>query len=451
MNSLLKQVKKVYSSELFMHVLGLHRDSNCWKIALISLQDKGERIELLHTLRQEDKPLEILETILSKKPYHIASALSADQVILRSLSLDIRGWDHILKVLPFQIEDLIPFPKEHTLLLPFLEQETAQGSTVKLVATQHSFLKEMLSAIHTLGMDPHHMTTAVHALKRWARFVAPQERSLFLLYVSQKSSFGALLLDEDIKIFKTFSYERNGESLRIKTFLESQLEGSTSLPWLIAGESELLNEEFPSLPVTKQLQEYAIPIGICLEVLAKDGKSIEWCQNTLEAPSRRKKNRKTLFTTIALLMGCTILFGPLGHRLLAKHETSLFTRAKTALATLHIPTKTLDLQGALERLVMRQDELSQEAQFGPYSPSLSLALSSISRATLSLDPHQPPTIRTLNYYVSASKQPTLDIEWACPSKDSLRSIKTALNRLQTPKIAVCRENETLLFTSFVME
>ncbi len=431
-----------------MHALALHNDGTSWKIALVSQHEGSEQVELLRSLRPEDKPLETLKTVLFGKTVHIASAISAEQILLRPLELDILGWNNILKILPFQAEDVIPFPKEQTLLLAFLEKETSQGSSIRLVATQKTTIENHLSDLAHIEIDPRTTTTTVHALKRWAKFVVPQENSLLLLYIGQESSFGALLLNGEIATFKTFSSENKGEWLRVKEFLESKADNAP-LPWLVAGNPELLNVEVFSLPVSKQLQEYAIPIGICLDVLTRDGRSIQWRQDELRPPVYANKTRKKLFTATAIFLACAALLGPLGHFLISRHQENLLARAEHALQKLHINAKNPSLEDSLELLTANHEELALERQFGPYSASLSTLLAQISQASLSLEKTQLPVLKKMSYL--STKQPRLEIQWICPSIESARTLKTSLSGLQSFKTAELRENKTLLLTTFVIE
>lgn len=430
-----------------MYSLAIHLDGPFWKVALLTFRDDIPQIVLLKTLEGEETPLDALKAILYKKPYSIASALPADAFLLRELEMEIKGWNNVLSALPFQAEELIPFPKEQAIVLPFLESFTDHSSNVRLLSTKREYLETHISSLNAKGIDPHFVTTAVHALKRWALFVLPEHPSSFVVYLSKEQSFVILLRNKEIAEFKLFSIDRVGDWHRIKEYFTSRLTEGETFPWISAGDPHLLGEEIPSSGIPEQLQSFALPIGIGLENLARDGKSVQWRKEELEPPSLQKKQTKSLIFILALLGGASAIFGPLGHLFLANHSEALFQRAQTALEKIGSPVKRMDISEMLDLLQMQKSQLDEEKRLGSYSPTVTLFLTCLSETLGNIDKVQLPAISSLRYEINARGEPHLDVELDCPSKESVRCLKTLLSNLQTLRIAKWKEKDLNVFIS----
>lgn len=417
-----------------MYSLAIYREGSSWKVALLTEKEKIPQIVLLRTLGIEEHPLPILKPLLEKKSYILASALDADKVLLRTMKLEITGFDKVLAALPFQAEDSIPFSKEETLLCPFLLEEDKQSTTVRLVATKRDSLTSHISFLNESGIDPHFVTTTIHALRRWARFAAPKEPALFIAYISRQQCLVAYLKDEEIVECKAFSLDNLGEWQRVKKYFSSMQPEDQTIPWIVAGQPQIFSEQIPSIPVSESLQTYAIPIGIGLEALADDKRSVQWRKEELLPASTKLRRRKKFVLTLAFLLGSFCLFGPLGHTLLRHHQGDLSKRAAVVLEKLGTPVKQMDMEEMIEILLDQKAELEKEKHLGPHFPMLSCFLLQLSQASLGIDKKDLPFLTSLHYDIGTSGKPKLEMEWSIPSKEAAQYIKTSLSRMKELKI-----------------
>jgi len=424
-----------------MYSLAIHQDGPFWKIALLTFKEKTPQIVLLKALDIGEMPIEALKKVLHKKPYFVASALSADKILLRELEMDIKGWNNVLSALPFQAEELIPFPKEQTILHPFLDSSAGHSSRVQLVATKQEALETHLSHMHEKGIDPQFVTTTVHALKRWSLFVLPEHPSCFLVYLDKEQGFVILLRDSEVVEFKTFSPDHPGDWQRVKEYFKTKLVEGETLPWVAAGESPWLEGEIEPIAVPESLRKFALSIGIGLESLERDGKSVQWRKEALEPPFLQKKQVKSLLLTLTILLSTSCIFGPLGHFFLRKHNEALFQRAEAALEKIGTPVKRMHCDEMLKLLQMQKDQLYQEKRFGALSPSTTWFLTHLEQACAAIDQATLPSLSSLKYEMDAHGETKLRVEWDCPSKESIRTLKKHLMSMEEIKLVQWKEKD----------
>ena len=276
------------------YILAVHLENDSWKVALLRLQEGKSEILLLKTLDLNENPLEALKTILHKKTFVLASALEAQHWVLRRLELGIKGWKNILAALPFQAEEIIPFPKEQTVLIPFLEEETAKSTKLRLIATKREFVENHIASMNRINLDPHAVTTTVHALKRFIRFALPKVSSIFLVYGHKEHGFAAFLRNGEIVEFKTAAFERPEQWRRMKEYFLKVAPEAKELPWVVLGNLELLGEKNPpSLDIDPSLVDYALPIGIALEAAICDKNSVQLRNGELSPPLPHAKREQS--------------------------------------------------------------------------------------------------------------------------------------------------------------
>lgn len=215
------------------------------------------------------------------------TGLEANEVILRNLSLKLRSKREVLAALPFQVENLLPYPSEDLLLLPTLKT-SPEGSEISLLATSKSALSK-----HLEGIDSDIVSCVPLALYRYARHFFPQKRSAFLF---DGNTFIAI---EDGNL------------------VASQVVGEKGFERALA----LMMQKFPdiSLPVIEKGPNFenAIPIGLALDAATNDersgqfrmGKSISEKRTT-----KRKRQYIVFFSLCGTFVFTTLVFGHLQLR-----------------------------------------------------------------------------------------------------------------------------------------
>jgi hypothetical protein len=430
-----------------MYSLAIHSEGGSWKVALLTIKEKSPQILLLKALDIEEKPIEVLKKFLHKKPYSIASALSANEIILRHLEMEIKGPDQVFAALPFQIEELIPFPKEQTIIHPFLET-APHGSHVCLIATKHEYLDAHISFMRSKGIDPQFITTAIHALKRWAHFVLPEQPSVFAVYLNKEQSFVILVRNKKIVEFKAFSANNVGDWHRVKEYFQSKCLEKEDLPWIVAGEPALIDETIETISIPDQLQKFALAIGIGLDNLINDEQSVQWRKEGLTSPALQKNQSRSLITISSLLICSALFFGPIGHFFLRKHDMALLQRSQAALEKIGSPAKRMNCNEILALLQLQKSQLEQDKRFGALSPSATWFISRFASACSTIDLVKLPSVSSLRYEVNVKGESQLHIDCSCPDKESLQALKKGLETLKDIQLTQWKEKKLAVSLSF---
>ena len=329
-----------------MYVLAFYREGDCLQVALLHKQNQTPEIKLLRAFslseKNDVKPLYALASVLEKKDFYTVSALTSTESLFRKTSVQALQKKDVKKALPFLIEDLLPFDKEEGHFVYQITPQQAQKiSEITFFATTHDFLKGHLEGMEALEIDPDYVNCSSMGLYRFARFVAPQASDLLVYYFGHECS--SLIWIKDKKLQLSLPISMGNESFIAalhkdfpdKTLLKPPLidelppytkacaekwhqelerafsfcQKSGPLP------SSLLFTSFdaPSIDMTSLIKKhftieiitapeefcnYSIPIGIGLDTLAQNSKTLQLRKE--DAPSKKTKKRLRQSTLFAL-------------------------------------------------------------------------------------------------------------------------------------------------------
>jgi len=227
---------------------------------------------------------------ISQKNTVSVTGLETNEVILRNLSLKLKSKREVLAALPFQVENLLPYPSEELLLLPTLKT-TAEGSDISLLATSKSAVSK-----HLKERDSDIVSCVPLALYRYARHFYPQNNSAFLFDGN------------------TFIAIEDGE------LVASQFVGEKGFERALA----LMTQKFPDIPfpvIEKGPNfENAIPIGLALDAALNDERSGQFRmgKSISDKQKARQKKQNTVFLSLCAAFFFTTLV--LGHLQLRSRE-----------------------------------------------------------------------------------------------------------------------------------
>lgn len=297
-----------------MKYVGLSWEAGLLKAATLS--STGE-IESLETFS------EVPEKFIKNKNIYLVTGLASDQVLRREVSLKLQKSSAILKALPFQLETLLPFDRQETVIYPIL-YSTAEGTDVVIFATTRSKIGHHLQSVR---VDPDQISCVPLALARFLRSLFPDEPLIRWIHENT-----GIALDHDKVVFSQ-SFD---DPLRLNAYLDLKFS------------SYLRIQEV-------KFSEYAIAIGLALEGLKKNS-----CQ--FKTPLFQKP--KPIF--IKSLMALTLLTAIFGFTRLHLQEKKL---EKTIATHFSAPTVSLP-----EKISLWQQHLLKESQTPPlvaHVPSLS--------------------------------------------------------------------------------
>lgn len=268
-----------------MYALGIHIEGETLKVALLSKIKNKIHVEFTRSLPKGVKPFDILEG----KSATIVTGLEPLSMIRREVSLKLKNERAIIAALPFQVETLIPYPPEDTILIPrFYPDNTV------LFATTRNLLRTHLAQIHTCGIDPDVVSATGAALARWGQWTFPDKKNLCLM---QK---GCCVLFSEEKIEILQAYE-NVE--RTKAYVLTK---------------------YPDAHFALVDEEYAIPIGLALDAMQKNGLQFRQDKFSSQKMIRKKVRGKRLYIAACALLALGI--GGVGFYKTAQIENQLKER-----------------------------------------------------------------------------------------------------------------------------
>ncbi len=316
-----------------MRSLGLFLEGKSVKIAIVSKVKNQLTLERIGEF--DDIPYDLLQ----EKNLHLVTALSAEDVVRREVTLKLARHSTVLKALPFQLESLLPFSLEETIVYPFFYPHKDKTDVV-VFATTRLALKKHLIGFQEKNVDPDQVSCIPIALARFARLLF-QEQSISWVHQST-----ALAMEGD-KIVFSQSLEDKG---RLETYLKNKYSHHFAIP--------------PELPTfhdysSEQLLAFAVPIGLALDGVNET--PCEFRQNDFTSAKKLKRSKLLKQSVWAACLGLTFLVGTIGEWIVHRKESDLKNRIAAHFST----------SGSLEdQLMAWQKQLSQDGKEFPLLPNV---------------------------------------------------------------------------------
>lgn len=251
-----------------MHVLGITREGGYfqWVSAHFDKNFVIERME--KTTMAPDSIKDLL----------VVTGLEGTSILRRDLKLSITNPQTILEALPFQLESVLPYPMDQTVVYPQLHASEKETFIVAW-ATTHELIQNHLNQWKKDLIEPDFVSSETLALARWARFFFPQEAELVVLH----KTIGIALRHD-----KIVCAMESSDPSRLKLFLKQKYPLYT---WIDEGPTE-------------EIWNFAIPIGLALEPFQKRP-----CQfRPKDTVSAQQKKRESFIVKKALIAGLGLTF-----------------------------------------------------------------------------------------------------------------------------------------------
>lgn len=340
-----------------MDFLGIDFDGTIVNLALIDSQQKIIRLTSCSLL--DVKPLYIRKLKNLKKTIFV-SALSDKQVLIKQKILKLTSKNALKKAIPFQLKSSSALPQEHSIALPFISHATKDSSEISFFITTKKSIANHLELLIKADISPDYLSFQSQALNRFAEYNFPATRNIFLLHMGKSqtiiayvkngvvkghytlkmgslelcSAYGKEYSDKNTKNSKIdfsnvfaqnsspFGTSINVFACEIKKALLSFMPTSNpeKTPILLSGQinsflgfdefvlshnSELISESLKIKEITNL--PHAISIGLGLDGMAKDLKSIQFLQEEFVPQKHLKKVGMSLL--IILLSSLVITVG----------------------------------------------------------------------------------------------------------------------------------------------
>lgn len=252
------------------------------KFCLVAKKNKQITIE---SFGEDVKPLSRLE----EKDADLVTGLDSENVILRLLKLKLKSKREILATLPFQVENVLPYPQEELILLPTLEVQK-DITLVSLLASSESAVAKHLT------WDADIVSCTPLALYRYARHFFPEKESLFL----QHENTLIVVENKELRAFQTI---REGDAERVLAHMQ---------------------KKYPAIepnPITEGKNfAYAVAIGLALDAASQDQRSGQFRQGDQLSERHLEKRKKNFIQFFATCACFVLLTWSLGHLHLKKRE-----------------------------------------------------------------------------------------------------------------------------------
>ncbi|GAB5411474.1 MAG: hypothetical protein ChlgKO_05880 [Chlamydiales bacterium] len=234
----------------------------------------------------------------------IITALSGKEVLFRRLEIPLKEKRAILKALPFQLESLIPYPPEQSIVLP----QIGKKGKVKVFATQKESLRAHLDFWKKLFVQPEFVSAHYEALCAFAKHAG--KKNVTLLHLGKKESLLVVVREGELENGLFLAMGCLSEKMQIKRelFRAEQFLGEDLPPMVVTGES---HDE-----VGKSEEPFALTIGLALQ------ESVQFIQ----PEQHLAKLKKRFFLCSTLVMLYLMVFSIVGRGIIRSKEQALQNR-----------------------------------------------------------------------------------------------------------------------------
>jgi Tfp pilus assembly PilM family ATPase len=382
-----------------MQLLGIHLDQQSITLALVTKEKAGFKIKFLESfpiaLEGEAHALEHKLQVLALKeqPFFITAPLETCRILLRTLEIPLKGKKALFCALPFQLENMIPYPIGEMIVVPIIEQgislKEKASSIITLFCVQQKAYQEYLTQLKMDDLDPQWIGCIPQALYRFAQHYT-KETAYILLHMSDRATHIIAVLEN--RLCSVFQIELGKEDFleaiaqdhpnlhkkELSTHFEKLSPLEQNLTHVGAKVEKFLQEldrvfyfllhkkegrRIESIIFTKEekflasfkeriersldfslevidmkdanlvhLKPYAIPIGSAIDVLVDDHKTLQF-----RSPKDIQKRLKTeiikkLGTCTVTMLASMLLVAGSAHWFLKSKEKALHNKLTTTLS-----------------------------------------------------------------------------------------------------------------------
>lgn len=395
-----------------MHYLALVPKRDRFEIALLEKKNGNDFTVVALQIFDTIDDVKQLYISLTKKNRRIVTGLPSKDVLYRIIECTVPKNQSLASVLPFQIEDLLPYPSEEAIVHPL---PIVRKGEVSFFSTCNHLVEKHLDALRNHEIDPDLISCETQALLRFFQTFFPEKHSGILFFWGEESSsciaieenqlvlsqslpIGNRLLDEALKLdhpklSRKERIERSNQEAKGKKklvhFEEALEKCSSQLKKLVqflsskhlsiensyvVGEYDvftpvhhLLDQALGSSEKPSAfrgicfsiLEKHAVSLGLALDAL-KEKQRIQFRQETFCSPTATKRVRKRLGTFWALSLASLSLLFCFGNFLLTKKREAIHTSLRQVFPS------NIYLQNDLEAELDRYDrEIIAQKPFQP--------------------------------------------------------------------------------------
>jgi type IV pilus assembly protein PilM len=182
-----------------MQLLGLHLEKKVLTLALVREEKKHFQLKHLSKIYLDDlEEVKVLLTKLVDSTTWMISTLETNQVLLRHLEMVFKKRSVFFKTLPFQLDQLIPYPLEEGIVVSLFEKRSFMKkpdlSKVMLLCLHERTYQEHVLFYQKHYIDPDWIGYAPQALYRFVHYYTG-ETTCTILHMGQDATHLVVMID----------------------------------------------------------------------------------------------------------------------------------------------------------------------------------------------------------------------------------------------------------------
>lgn len=280
----------------------------------------------------------------------VSTCLTGNHTIVRSLEIKLKKEKDILAALPFQVEPMLPFPYENGIVDKINIDQTADGTLLTILAARKDHIKQHIDSFQNIKIEPEVISSESSALVSFSNHFFPSKQPFFIIYFAINHVTCTLvkngkLIASQSSFFKEVSPEKiqseSNDITRILYALSKQARGFDVQDVLYLGDvlnhQDLIKtlelkinktscsiEPNPNFELSNsELQKFAVPLGLALNVLPNQSGLINFRKQELMFPNPWKHLKKPLSLYFLLGLVLAISFYLFGESYLKYQEDEI--------------------------------------------------------------------------------------------------------------------------------
>lgn len=305
-----------------MFYIGIVLENETFKVAVIQYEKQMISVDSLETFAYGPDNVKLFYNL---PPFHtgkktwIISGLSGDEAFIRKLHLPLKEKRKILAALPFQLETLIPFSADETVVCSLLKSISKQMTAVTLIATNQKYLTAHLKSLEALDIVPDIISCFANALARFTHWQFPEEKHLLAFHIQEEKLWCVLTEEGQLSLAQTIAFQDKAnlalEIGKFSVFLKQKGAADEQTSWILTGNldyEETIQSIFsePPLPLSDpSLAAYAIPLGLAIDGLKNDASTVQFRQKQFTAQhTLRDRSKKMQIYLAACFIAACLMF-----------------------------------------------------------------------------------------------------------------------------------------------
>ncbi len=356
-----------------MFYIGIHLEKASLRVAVLKKEKRGISIESLESFPYGPDNVKLFYNL---SPFHtgketrVTSGIGCSETFIRKLHIPLKDRRKILEALPFQLESLVPFSDESTLICPLFKPLSKQMTAVTVIATSEESLNAHLGDLKNLDIRSDTISCEASALMRFNRWKFPSIGKVLCLHAHHQKLSCVVCEGEEILLSQSLSFEENAdlskELEKLSIFLKQKGGIDDKTPWFLTGNlhfAEQIKNVFSGEALLLDditNATFAIPIGLALDDLKEDAFSVQFCQKKFTPSHTLHSRQKKAFSYLAFCLGAAVLMAIGSSTILGKNQRLLVQSLKDYITPSLASGSFTSMEDIEENLYAWEDSLKQQ-------------------------------------------------------------------------------------------